>query len=311
MPAGTPFKAFSINFVNGASRALAALILVEIVMTSGFTPDMMTNAEIECMRSMLYISVVFEGTPFSIHQLVFQTVAIKQGKSQTQRLDILECMELFQHAGRELRLLGSAWNNKSDADVLQAAILAYNKSCKQASCKVDGSERMAIQYMSMYGHEVQRIVRRCWNDYKVKHSPFNKTMLATNFLANLVPSGVAPCWEEAMKPTKEKLPVLFNRLYSAFTTKVMRAQQAHKCHIYLNSKQYKEEVTSDLFFACMCWSHWTPEMKSIMTPSKWDTVNQLFLHGSLDGVIKSAIRSNSPVFQAMPGFHCKEPPCFS
>lgn len=306
MPAGTPFTAFSINFLSGASRALAALILVEIVMTSGFTPDMMTNAEMACMRSMLYITAVFDGPPFSVQSLVCQAVSIKQAKSQTQRMDVLECLACFQYAVREMRSC-SAWDGKPDAEVLQGAILAYNKHCAVKSCMVDGRERMAIQYLAKYGDEVQSIVRKCWSEFKVCDSPITRTTLAKNWLGITPPDGVSPCWEEAMKPTKAKMPVFFQRLFSTFLMKVARAQEAQRGPSLANlrSKKWKEEPTEDLLFSCMCWSHWTPEMQSIMTHSEWDHVNKLFLHGSLDSMITSAIRSNSPDFQAMPGFYCR------
>lgn len=312
VPVMSPFTAFSINFTNGASRALAALILVETAMTSGFTPDTMTSAEIECMRSMLYITATSEGPSPKIETLISQVVFLKQAKSQTQRLDALQYLECFLKAVQEQRLLSSNLESKSDVDLLCAVIAGYNKSCTLSACKVDGAEKQAIMYLSEYGEEVRSIVRQCWNDYKVRDSPINKALLATKLLGRMVPCEAASCWEEAMKPTKEKLPVLFNRLCTGFAAKVTKAMESQIGPVNLRNsgKRFKEELTDDLFFSCMCWSHWTPQLKSIMTDSKWERVNNMFCRGSLDIVVTSAIRNNDPHFKAMPGFHCRAPTHF-
>ena len=280
---------------------MAALLLVEIAMTSGFTPDLMNDEELKCMRSMLYITANYEGPSASVQELVGGAVYIKQAKSETQRVDIIQYMNCFTHAALELKSSDPAWEGKPEVELLQATILAYNKNCKVAACKVDGAEKMAIQNLCEYGADVQDIVIQCWNDYKVRDSPINQTLLSQNFLKKALPVGTFPYWTTAMKPTKEKLPVLFSRICTAYTTKVLRAQASQMGNVNLraSNSKFKETVTDDLFFACMCWAHWTPELKARMSPTKWNDVNSMFQRGTLDDMIIRAMRTNDADFKAM------------
>lgn len=280
---------------------MAALLLVEIAMTKGFTPDLMNEEELKCMRSMLYITANYEGPSPTVQELVGSTVFVKQAKSETQRMDIIQYMTCFKHAAAELKLSDAAWEGKPEVELLHAVILTYNKNCKMASCKVDGAEKLAVQNLFEYGSEVQNIVLQCWNDYKVRDSPINQTLLSQNFYKKALPVGTFPYWTTAMKPTTEKLPVLFNRICTAYTTKVLRAQasQMGNVNLRMSNAKFKESVTDDLFFACMCWAHWTPELKAKMNPTKWNDVNSMFLRGTLDDMIIRAMRANDSEFKAM------------
>lgn len=279
---------------------MAALLLVEIAMTSGFTPDLMNDEEAKCMRSMLYVTANYEGPSSTIQDLVSSLVYVKQAKSETQRVDLLQYWECFKYAADELRSSDPVWDGKPDIEVFNVVIANYNRSCRMAACKVDGAEKLAIQNLVEYGSEVKDIVAQCWNDYKVRDSPINQTLLAQNFLKKPLPVGTFPYWTSAMKPAKEKLPVLFNRICTAFTTKVLRAQagQMGNINLRLSNSRFKESLTDDLFFATMCWAHWSPELKDRLSPTKWNDVNSMFMRGTLDDMIMRHMRTNDAEFKA-------------
>ena len=79
----------------------------------------------------------------------------------------------------------------------------------------------------MCNAEFNEILRRAWNEYRVKESPIIPSMLSNSWLT-APPMGFGPRWTTFVTPSPEKYVVWARRLVQSFKARVERAKQESK-----------------------------------------------------------------------------------
>ncbi len=108
--------------------------------------------------------------------------------SERQRPDVLQMSKAF-GAVVDAKIAAGQLGNRSE--LTQQAILTYNKKQVVANVRVEGEERQAIKFLMACNAEFIEILRRTWNEYRVKESPIVPSMLSNSWLI-APPTGVGP-----------------------------------------------------------------------------------------------------------------------
>lgn len=80
VPGGTQLEPFSVKFVLGASRALAALIIAEIVVSMGVSPADFEEDDRLILEWLCYITCTYEPCSKGVSELVARAVKSKMSR---------------------------------------------------------------------------------------------------------------------------------------------------------------------------------------------------------------------------------------
>ena len=294
VPAGAFIGPFCVNFIKGASRIAAALLVAEMAMVSGVSKEQWDDRSLLCLESLVFITARYTGEA-TISDLVHGVTLLKQRASATQRMDIIQLINVFGVAADQMATANPD-SGKEFRDWIIECINIFNRTTTVRNCKIEGNERQAVANLYSWGRQSKAIVRQCWNDFKVKESPITVSILATNFLQKTPPVTMSANWKAWMEPTTEKMPCFLERKVMMYHAKLSQFNAAKTNRSKLQSAQFKERLDDDAFFLCMCWGAWETTIKRQVSPARWEEITSMFYRGTLDEVILGEMRRNSPRF---------------
>ena len=292
--AGSRIGDFGVNFIKGASKNAAALLVAEMAMISGVSKEQWDDKSRHCLESLVLITARYTGEA-SISELVNNVTLLKQRASETQRMDVIQLINVFGVSAEQLAKENPN-SGKDFRELIIESINNFNRTTSVRNCKVEGNERQAVANLYSWGPESRKLVRMCWNEFKVKESPITVQLLATNFMQKKPPSAMQPNWKSWMEPLKSKMVVVFERAMSMYHAKMSQFNAARSTNARVQSAQFKEKLDDDMFFLCMCWGAWGAALKSKASPARWKEIEMLFYRGTLDECILGEMRRNNPEF---------------
>ena len=295
VPAGASIGYFSVNFIKGASKTAAALLVAEMAMISGVCKEQWDGRSLLCLESLVLITTRYTGET-TISDLVHNVTLLKQRASETQRMDIIQLINVFGLTAEQMAKENPS-AGKDFRDWIIECINAFNKTTTVKNCRIEGNERQAVANLYNWGSQCRAIVRQCWNEFKVKESPITVSTLATNYLLKIPPATMAANWKAWMSPAKEKMACVLERNVMMYNARMSQFNTAKGRNTKIQSSQFKEKFDDDTFFLCMCWGSWAQELKSKVSPARWRDIVSMFYRGTFDEVILGAMRRNSPEFR--------------
>ena len=225
-PAGSGISPFSVGYVLGFSRSMAALCILETCVRIPLSIEEMAQVSKELL-SLRAISATY--TPLAdLGTAVIRTIAVKMRGSERQRPDPLQLAEAFLKAV-EARIAAGA--TKPKAQLIDEVMQQYNSTQVVTNCRVDGDEKQAVRFMIGCPPSAWATVRGIWNDFRVRESPLTANILASPWLKvpmRDIKAQLNPKWFAIMTPTPEKYEAWLRRVCVAFRLRVERAQSTGK-----------------------------------------------------------------------------------
>ena len=179
---GNVIDPWSVGFIMGFSRALAALLLLEIV--TGLEESEKTAFH-EVLFSMKYIWCTFNPCA-NVIETIEKRIVVKMRASDRQRPDILQLRRAFTVAA-DMQMASGEKGTR--AELLAKAMLDYNKRQDVAGCRLEGDERAGVKFLTSIAPSLAPLLRECWNEFKVRESAVTANMLAAPWLVQM-PSGL-------------------------------------------------------------------------------------------------------------------------
>ena len=291
---GSVITDFSVNFIKGASKNAAALLVAEMAMISGTPMEHWDRRSLACLESLVFITARYGGES-TITELVNNVTLVKNRAAETQRMDVEQLIRVYSVAA-EAAAKENPNSGKEFRELLIECINNFNKTTTVRNCKIEGNERQAVANLWSWGQDSRRLVRACWNEYKVKESPITVSLLATNFLGKKPPATMQPNWTNWMSPLKEKMVVVLERAMATYRARLTQFNSARGTATRTQGAKFKESVDDDMFFACMCWGAWAQRLKGQASPARWKEIEAMFYRGTLDDPILGEMRRNNPEF---------------
>jgi hypothetical protein len=225
---GTPtIEPFSVGFVLGSSRAMAALIILEICVTLPLAPEDVSEVSKE-LASLRYIFCNYEPCG-GVEDEVERAVLSKMRASERQRPDVLQLARAF---GRVADAAMAGGTPGSKAELVTAQILSYNRKQVVANCRVEGEERASVKFLCQQNDEFCFALRTVWNEYRVRESPITAALLASTWLTQVPsttgPSAVGAKWARYLTPDPAKYTLWIIRLWKGFAVRLERARAEKK-----------------------------------------------------------------------------------
>ena len=225
-PAGSAISSFSVGYVLGFSRSMAALCILETCVRLPLSNEDALQVSKELL-SLRAICATYGG-PADLGSTVMRTIAVKMRGSERQRPDALQLAEAFTKAAEARVAAGAA---KSKAELVDEAMQLYNSTQIVSNCKVDGDEKQSVRFMIACPPSAWATVRGIWNDFRVRESPLTANLLAAPWLKapmRDIKAQLNPKWFVIMTPTPEKYEAWLRRVCVAFRLRVERAQATGK-----------------------------------------------------------------------------------
>ena len=183
-PPGSLVDNFSVGFIMGFSRALAALILLEICTGLEESEKLEMGSVIDSMR---FIWCTFDAGA-NVIETIEKSIMVKMRASDRQRPDVLQLSRAFTLAAEMQQASGVPGTRE---ELLARAMTDYNKKQDVASCRLEGDERAAVKFVTIVAPNLAPLLRECWNAYKVRESAVTANFLAAPWLAQMPASALA------------------------------------------------------------------------------------------------------------------------
>jgi len=183
-PPGSLVDNFSVGFIMGFSRALAALILLEICTGLEESEKLEMGSVIDSMR---FIWCTFDAGA-NVIDTIEKSIMVKMRASDRQRPDVLQLSHAFTLAAEMQQASGVPGTRE---ELLARAMTDYNKKQDVASCRLEGDERAAVKFVTIVAPNLAPLLRECWNAYKVRESAVTANFLAAPWLAQMPASALA------------------------------------------------------------------------------------------------------------------------
>ena len=175
---------FSVSYVLGFARALAALLILEIMCRSVWSPEeLLELTPVIC--SLQFVWCVYDPAMDTLKE-VERTILAKMRGSERQRPDLLQLAHAFSFAA-EMKV--SQGRKGTREDMLNAVMAEYYKYQAVANCRLEGDERTGVKFLAVIAPEVCPYLREVWNEHRVRESPVTVHMLAAPWL--MQPAGGA------------------------------------------------------------------------------------------------------------------------
>ena len=189
--AGSLVESFSVGFVMGFSRALAALLLLEIctVLEASEVSEMS-----KVIDSLRFLWCTWDPSA-NVIDTIEKSIMVKMRASDRQRPDVLQLSRAFTMAAEMQQAAGTPG---SRAELLTRAMADYNKRQDVASCRLEGDERAAVKFLTLTAPSLAPMLRTCWNEFKVRESAVTSNMLAAAWLTQM-PAGAPACTQQSLK----------------------------------------------------------------------------------------------------------------
>lgn len=220
MPAGTGVAPWSVSFVLGASRALAAVTLLDAILHLQIWDQVLATGQGKrLLQSLKYVYATYTVSPEG-KELAIRSLLAKMRGSERQRPDVLQLARTFE----AMASLAQASNPNSTWDeLLSNAIRDYNARSLVSAIRCAGSEALAVKFVAAQGPEFRELLARCWREVKTKDGPVTVSLLASPWLRQ-PPRADDPLWREILTPTPAKLQQWLLRVIKAWRARVARAQ---------------------------------------------------------------------------------------
>jgi hypothetical protein len=183
-PPNSLIEPFSVGYVLGFSRALAALLILEIMCRMSWSVEELQEMS-PVIRSLQYVWCVYDPAMDTFRE-VEETILAKMRGSEHQRPDLLQLAHAFSFAA-EMKV--SQGKQRTREALLNAVMAEYNRSQPVGNCRLEGDERTGVKFLAVIAPEVCPYLREVWNEHRVRESPVTVHMLAAPWL--MQPSGGA------------------------------------------------------------------------------------------------------------------------
>jgi len=223
---GTLVADFSVGYVLGFSRALAALCIIECMVHLQWTAEEMVEVS-KLLSTLQYMYCNYTPEQNAL-TLVEKTISLKMRGSERQRPDVVQLARVFSYAAQVKVSQGQVG---TPAEVLNNVMSEYNKSQTVANCRLEGQERAVVKFLCLTAPGLKDILRHCWNEFRVRESPCTVSILSQQFVT-AAPQGVIkqanPVLERILTPDNVKYECWVRRLIGAFKSRVEKARQDNK-----------------------------------------------------------------------------------
>ena len=175
----TFIQPFSVCYILGFSRALTALLLLEMMCRMAFELQELQEL-VPLISSLQYVWCVYDPATDAIKE-VENSILAKMRGSERQRPDLLQLAQAFSLAA-DLKV--SQGKKSTREETLNAVMAEYNKKQAVANCRLEGDERTGVKFLVLSAPDVCRYLREVWNEFRVRESPITVHMLAASYLVH-------------------------------------------------------------------------------------------------------------------------------
>ena len=216
---GTRIANWSVGVVLGASRALAAVVILDAVIELQLGDALLKTTEGKrLLQSLKYVHATY--TPAENKQeLAVRSILAKMHGLERQRPDVLQLVRTFEAMAAAMR----ASETQSSEDLLNEAVKLYNSSAQVASIRVMGNEGVAVKFVAGQSPEFREELAKCWRRVKAKDGPVTVSLLAQPWLRQVVRT-TDPLWRNILQPTPGKLLLWLRRVIRTWRARVLRSQ---------------------------------------------------------------------------------------
>jgi len=223
---GTLIADWSTAYVLGFSRALAAICIVETMVSLTWSLEEAADvSKVADTVRYLYCNYMPEQDAKAI---VEKTIALKMRGSERQRPDVVQLARVFSYAAHVKASQGTVGHL---GDILNGVMTEYNKTQVVQNCRLEGAERQVVKFLCLTAPGLKDILRLCWNEFRVRESPITVHTLASSFLT-APPQGVNPQqnpkWFQILTPDNAKYECWARRLIGAFKSRLDKARAEQK-----------------------------------------------------------------------------------